>query len=63
MNGDRSFKCTEIDFVCLPVTEIDWYDHLHGKSGIGITAIRADGKVWFACADLDAHKITDLKID
>jgi hypothetical protein len=49
------YKCCGVNFKDGPPTIEEWNRHLAGKSGIGVTAVRKDGRTKFGSIDLDTH--------
>jgi hypothetical protein len=49
------YKCCGVNFKNGPPTVAEWKRHLAGKSGIGVTAVRKDGRTKFGSIDLDTH--------
>ena len=47
------YKCCCVNFKDGPPTVEEWNRHLAGKSGIGVTAVRKDGRTKFGSIDLD----------
>jgi hypothetical protein len=39
------------------VEEVNWLDHLEGRTGIGIVPIRDDGTCTFGCMDIDVYNL------